>query len=199
MDKQDSVARFDRVLLSTWTIHFDERLPPSSVSYRNQTELIIVEVWIILLALVVPGLIIIIRSKACAACVLKMDHHCPWLGTCVGLHNHSSFVLWLVWTSLLSVYCAITCGVTLAASISANEVCVDSTRHRVFQNKTVTEFFFTGLLLFDPHQSRFSAYHGWDFHSHDPRICSLPAVPSSKQPVNKKLVSHLYLFLESLS
>lgn len=48
------------------------------------------------------------HCSLCNVCILKMDHHCPWLGgRCVGLHNYHSFLLFLLYTTLLCIYVTI--------------------------------------------------------------------------------------------
>ncbi|KDN52919.1 hypothetical protein K437DRAFT_219769 [Tilletiaria anomala UBC 951] len=43
------------------------------------------------------------HCSICKACVLKYDHHCPWLNQCVGLGNERYFVLFVVWLGLACV------------------------------------------------------------------------------------------------
>ncbi|KAI0342150.1 zf-DHHC-domain-containing protein [Trametopsis cervina] len=39
------------------------------------------------------------HCRACGTCILKYDHHCPWIGQCVGARNHKYFVHFLQWAA----------------------------------------------------------------------------------------------------
>ncbi|KAF7314703.1 Palmitoyltransferase [Mycena kentingensis (nom. inval.)] len=54
------------------------------------------------------------HCSICGRCVLKMDHHCPWMGAkCIGHRTYPAFLHFLLCITLVSMYIAIVCGFIL--------------------------------------------------------------------------------------
>jgi len=48
------------------------------------------------------------HCSVCASCILKMEHHCPWINNCVGMMNHKFYLLfcWFLWVGTFYVMTA---------------------------------------------------------------------------------------------
>jgi hypothetical protein len=49
------------------------------------------------------------HCSICKVCILRYDHHCPWIGNCVGFHNHKYFILFLTYMAITSIMVAASC------------------------------------------------------------------------------------------
>lgn len=57
------------------------------------------------------------HCSQCGVCVEVHDHHCPWVGTCIGYRNVKYFIAFLFWTGMHALFtCAICVAIFFIAS-----------------------------------------------------------------------------------
>ncbi len=99
-----------------------------------------------------------IRTSHCAECdncTERFDHHCIWIGQCVGKRNYSYFLYFLIWLNISMLFHIVSLAILLSLEVNAykDNVLIDNTKES-YANKvriilcSFVLFFVSGFSLF---------------------------------------------------
>ena len=68
------------------------------------------------------GVCRVVYAAVCDCCVAGFDHHCSWLGTCIGERNHKAFLLFNIYAMTVSTVHTLVLIIVIQLMISTRVV-----------------------------------------------------------------------------